>query len=167
MRTSEARDAIAAWVTEQISAGFRCDIEELNDGSTERRRRQPGLHPAYDSSRAPEVPPTVVQTQQVPAGERAGVVFTWKVESDSPPYFMVDIPTYWPRRIAAPGWALIAGRPVIDVLAWDSLQRPARVQSVRLHSYFDASIHGWRSWAENVEYSIDWKDPERPVLGGS
>ncbi|MGW0844238.1 hypothetical protein ACWD26_29685 [Streptomyces sp. NPDC002787] len=164
MRTAEARDTIAKWVTQQIGAGFRRDVEELDVGRAEHRRSQQGLHPAYDAARAPEVPPTVVRTRQVPAGQQAGVVFTWKVESDSPPYFIVDIPTYWPRRIAAPGWALIADHPVIDVLAWDSLRRPARIKSVRLHSYFDSSIHGWRSWADNVEYDIDWNDPERPVL---
>ncbi|RLU82532.1 hypothetical protein CTZ27_29840 [Streptomyces griseocarneus] len=165
VKTAEARDAIAAWVTQQIRAGFRRDVEEMDLRRAERRRSRPGLHPAYDPARAPEVPPAVVRTRQVPAGQRTGVIFTWKVESDSPPSAsMIDIPTYWPRRIAAPGWALVADRPVIDVLGWDALRRPATITSVSVHSYFDASIHGWRSWADNVEYTIDWTDPDHPAL---
>ncbi|PCG87108.1 hypothetical protein CIB93_04475 [Streptomyces sp. WZ.A104] len=165
MRTEEARKAIAAWVTQQISAGFRLDVEELNEGRGAHRRSRPGrLHPAYDATRAPEVPPAVVRTRQVPAGERTAVIFTWKVESGAPPYFIIDIPTYWPRRIAAPGWVIVADRPVVDVLAWDAQRRPATIKTVSLHSFFDSSIHGWRSWASNVEYDIDWSDPEVPAL---
>lgn len=33
-----------------------------------------------------------------------------------------------------------------------------------LYSYFDSTIHGWRSWADNVAYDVDWSDPERPAL---
>ncbi|WP_192583540.1 hypothetical protein [Streptomyces albicerus] len=51
-----------------------------------------------------------------------------------------------------------------DVLAWDDQQRPTRIKSVSPYSFFDSSIHGWRSWADKVEYDIDWRVPERPLL---
>ncbi|MFF4550805.1 hypothetical protein [Streptomyces sp. NPDC001435] len=53
---------------------------------------------------------------------------------------------------------------MVDVLAWDTQRRPIKIKSVSLYSFFDSSIHGWRSWANNVEYDVDWSDPERPVL---
>lgn len=164
MRTAEARAAIAAWVTREISGGFRRTVEESATSRVTRRKSQERLHPAYNAAQAPEVPPTVVRMRQVPAGERTGVIFTWKVESNSQPYFMIDVPTYWPRRIAAPGWAFVADCPVVDVLAWDAQRRPVEIKSFSLYSFFDSTIHGWRSWADNVEYGVDWSDPERPVL---
>ncbi|MFF5019545.1 hypothetical protein [Streptomyces sp. NPDC001165] len=164
MRTAEARSSIATWVTKEVNNGFHRAVEESATSRAARRRSREGLHPAHDAARAPEVPPTLVRMRQVPTGERTGVIFTWKVESNDPPCFIIDVPTYWPRRIAAPGWALVADRPVIDVLAWDAQRRPTAIKSVSLYSFFDSSIHGWRSWADNVEYDVDWSDSERPVL---
>ncbi|KUN53992.1 hypothetical protein AQJ46_50145 [Streptomyces canus] len=164
VRTAEARAAIATWVTKEVTDGFRHTVEESDTSRASRRRSQERLHPAYNEARAPEVPPTVVRMRQVPAGARTGVIFTWKVESDRPPYFIIDVPTYWPRRIAAPGWALVADSPVVDVLSWDAQRRPVKIKSVSLYFFFDASIHGWRSWADNVAYDVDWSDPERPAL---
>lgn len=164
VRTAEARAAIATWVTREISAGFRRTVEESDTSRATRSRSQERLHPAYNEARAPEVPLTVVRMRQVPTGERTSVIFTWKVESDSQPVFIMKVPTYWPRRIAAPGWALVADCPVVDVLAWDAQRRPSKIKSVSLDSYFDSTIHGWRSWADNVEYDVDWSEPERPAL---
>jgi hypothetical protein len=148
----------------EVGDGFRRTVEESAISRAAGRGSRGQLHPAYDAARAPEVPSTVVRMRQVPAGGHTGVIFTWKVESGHPPYFLIGVPTYWPRRIAAPGWAIVADHPVVDVLAWDAQRRPAKIKSVNLSSFFDSSIHGWRSWADNVEYDVDWSDPERPVL---
>ncbi len=165
MKTTEARDLIAEWLTARISEGFEHWVNESPTARAARRYQRPAqCHPAHDPTKAPRVPKALVDTRQVPPGNRTSVIFTWKVETDEPPYFIADVPTYWPRRIVAPGWAMVAGRPVIDVLEWDELRRPLRIKTVKLWSHFDPTIHGWRSWADNVEADVDWSSPDQPVL---
>lgn len=163
VRVSEARVAIAELITAQILEGFRRDRDELAEHD-EPGRRARSTAAAHDPSRVPAVPTATVVTRQVGPGQSTGVVFTWKVEYGDAPYFVMDVATTWPRRIAAPGWAVLAGRPVVDVLDWDQQRRPVRIKSCRLESFFDASLHGWRSWAVNAEFTVDWSDPDRPVL---
>lgn len=167
MKTAEARDVIAEWVTAQVRDGFEHWASKSPTARAARRYARPApSNPAHDPTQVPPVPKAVVDTRQVPPGSRTSVIFTWKVEFGGPPYFIANIPTYWPRRIVAPGWALVGGRPVIDVLGWDELRRPTRIKTLSLWSHFDSTIHGWRSSARNVEADVDWTDPDRPVLGG-
>lgn len=163
MRATEARAAIADLITAQIQEGFRRDWQERGEDYVPGRRTRTAV-PAHGPSRVPEVPRAQVVTRQVNLGQSIGVVFTWKVECGGAPYFAMDVPAAWPSSVAAPGWAVLAGRPVVDVLEWDRDSRPVRIQSVRLESFFDFSLHGWRSWAVNASFAVDWSDLDLPML---
>lgn len=161
MRIAEARFAIAEAVSRTVEAGFTADHARLAYGSR-RVARSFGTGSSAvgrDASQVPEVPPTIVEKHLVEPGERVLASFSYKVEYGHPPRFTMYVPKDWARRVARPGWAVIAGRPVLDILESDQKLRPVRVRTTVIWAHFDGSMHGWRAYADNVTCRVDWADP--------
>jgi hypothetical protein len=172
MRIAEARSAIAEAVSRTVERGFAADHSQLEYAS--RRVGRPSFcagdnAAGHDASKVPEVPAAIVETCLVQPGERVLASFSYKVEYGDQPRFTMYVPKDWARRIAHPGWAVLGGRPVLDILESDQQQRPVRVRTTVIWANFDQSMHGWRAHADNVTCRVDWSDPEAvrlfPPLG--
>ncbi|MFF2147779.1 hypothetical protein [Kitasatospora sp. NPDC058190] len=98
------------------------------------------------------------------AWREPGVTFSWKSESNDPPYVQMDTPTGWMTQVVHAGHAVIDGLPGTVVLDWDDRHRPEEGLTVELTGYFDVSIHGWRAWSRDVVRAVDWSDSDRPKL---
>ncbi|MET7489383.1 hypothetical protein [Streptomyces sp. NPDC005538] len=161
MRVAQARQAIGEAVSAQVRALFEAEAARHCERAVGRlaNSRQ---HPAYVPERAPQVPAAVVQTR--PAVTEPGTIFTWKVERDGPPVFIMRVASGWTRRVAHRGYALLDGHPVVDVSDWDEQGRPLKVRTVALRGMFDPTIHGWRAWADNVDRRVEWDDTGTPEL---
>lgn len=96
--------------------------------------------PGVRTRERPQVPTAVVQTR--PAATEPGTIFTWKVERDEPPVFIMRVASTWTRQVAHQGYALLDGHPVVDVGDWDDQGRPLTVRAVILCGTFDPTIHG-------------------------
>jgi len=71
----------------------------------------------------------------------------------------------WRSRVVRPGFAILDGFPVLQVLATSPEEpgRPIQVKAVSLYACFDCRIHGWRAWSRDVTCAVDWSGAE-PVL---
>ncbi|MDW8803678.1 hypothetical protein P1P68_02360 [Streptomyces scabiei] len=172
VKVAQARQVIGEAVSARVQELFEAEAEHQRARSRRHRElyvsaglhepTRSRLHPAYVPERAPEVPTSVVRTR--PAATEPGTIFTWKVERDEPPYFIMLVASTWTRQVAHQGYALIDGRPVVHVREWDEQGRPLEIRTVDLCGLFDPTIHGWRAWAHNADRRVDWSQPETPRL---
>jgi len=67
--------------------------------------------------------------------------------------------------VVRPGFAVLDGFPVLEILATSPEERgrPIRVKAVSLYAYFDCHIHGWRAGSRDVTCAVDWSGSD-PVL---
>ncbi|MFJ1708520.1 hypothetical protein [Kitasatospora sp. NPDC088346] len=160
MRVGEARELIGEAVVRAVREGFAREHEEM--GYAERPAPAPaftaGRHRAgHDSSTVPRVPPARVEsciTDHTP-----GLWFSFKVEYGHPPHVQLSVRRTWARQVAAPGWAVVAGCPVLDVLEWDESttpRRPARVRAALVLADYDRGMHGWRAHADVRDLRVTW-----------
>lgn len=158
MQVVEAREAVSQAVTAQVAAAFAISVD-----NTDRQRKRYGSYAErlFGPGTAPPVLAVVVETRY--RGGDASVIFTWKVRQDPHPYFIMNVPTHWPQRIARPGWAVLDSLPVLDVLDWDESRRPTRVHTATIYGHWDTQW-GWRAGAVDAVREVDWSDPENPVL---
>ncbi|MDH6580455.1 hypothetical protein [Kitasatospora sp. MAP5-34] len=83
--------------------------------------------------------------------------FTLKVEYGHPPIVQLSVRSGWARQVAAPGWAVLDGCAVLDVLDWDESvapRRPARVRAALISADYDAGMHGWRAHADSLDVRV-------------
>ncbi|MFI9323234.1 hypothetical protein ACIGXI_26120 [Kitasatospora aureofaciens] len=69
--------------------------------------------------------------------------------------------------MAAPGWAVPGGCPVLDVLDRDESvtpRRPARVRAALICADYDAGMHGWRAHADNRDLHVAWSPQGHATL---
>ncbi|MFD6916551.1 hypothetical protein [Streptomyces virginiae] len=91
-------------------------------------------------------------------GEPA-IVFSSKVEYGDEPRVELSVPRTWARQVAGGGWAVVAGRSVVDVLEWDDSVTPvrtARVRTALIWADYDARMHGWRAHADTRTCRVAW-----------
>jgi hypothetical protein len=97
-------------------------------------------------------------------------LFSYKVEYGTGPLVQLSVPRTWARRIAGAGWAVVDGRPVVDVVEWDTgvtPARPARVRTALVFADYDAAMHGWRAHADNRTCRVAWAEDGTASLVGS
>jgi hypothetical protein len=139
MRMAEARAAIGDAVSAAIVADFEVDM-------TQRSGYVPGpptliageCVTGHDASRVPDVPRAQLSVDR-DSGD-PGVIFTWKVESGDPPHVFAQVPPHWLRDVVRPGYAVIDGRPVLQILTRMLDGRPTRILSVAVGGYYDSSM---------------------------
>ncbi|MFK0154277.1 hypothetical protein ACIQVK_19655 [Streptomyces sp. NPDC090493] len=158
MRVAEAREAVSRAVTAQVEAAFAVSADTARRA---RERYGPDAHKLVGPGTVPPVPATVVDTRYHRAA--ASVIFRWEVRQDPYPYFIMVVPTYWPQRIARPGWALFGNVPVLDVLDWDESRRPVRVHTATIYGHWSTQW-GWQAGAVDARREVDWTDPASPAL---
>lgn len=164
----QARELIGRAVTDAVRSGFEAWFNDMDYAT------HPDPPPAFragreraghDVSRVPEVPAARVESR-VTEGE-PGVLFTYKVEYGAEPLIQLSVPRTWARKVAGAGWAVVDGRPVVDVLEWDdsvSPARPARVRTALVSADYDASMHGWRAHADNRTCRVAWTSEDTASL---
>ncbi len=62
---------------------------------------------------------------------------------------------------------MLAGRAVLDVLAWDESvtpRRPARVRAALICADYDAGLHCWRAHADNRDLNVAWSPEGQATL---
>lgn len=82
----------------------------------------------HDASRVPETPPAPVEST-VTDGEPA-IAFPAGSSTATSRWSSCPNPP-WARQVAGAGWAVVVGRPVVDVLEWDDSVTPARAARMR------------------------------------
>ncbi|WBP91377.1 hypothetical protein [Kitasatospora cathayae] len=95
------------------------------------------------------------------------MTFSHKVEYGAPPFIQLWVRPTWLRQVAHAGWAVLAGRAVLDVLAWDESvcpRRPARVRAALICADYDAGMHGWRAHADNRDLRVTWSPDGQATL---
>lgn len=160
MKVGEARELIGEAVVGAVRAGFAHDYEAM--GYAQHPAPEPAFkagrdRSGHDSSRVPEVPAAVVESMIT--DDSPGMRFSHKVEYGGPPMIQLQVCSIWARQVAAPGWAVLDGRAVLDVLAWDetvSPRRPVRVRAALICADYDAGMHGWRAHADNRDLRVAW-----------
>jgi hypothetical protein len=90
------------------------------------------------------------------------VIFTWKVESGDPPHVFAQVPPHWLRDVVRPGYAVIDGRPVLQILARMPAGRPAQILTVVVGGYYDSQIHGWRAHGRALACNVAWASDGSP-----
>ena len=146
MRMDEARALIGAAISAAIVRDFmrahhRHERTGYVPGPPSIRT---GDHAAgHDASQVPAVPPTQLHIDRDSADP--GVIFTWKVESGQPPYTIVRVSPHWLRDVVRPGYAVIDGHPVLQILARDQQSRPVQILTVVVGGEYDPYNHGWRA----------------------
>ena len=164
VRIADARAHIGSCVSAIIEAAFQRQAADARRGKYTYIPWPGSDNPGHDPLHAPPVPPTVVDTGPSFTGDSASI-FTWKVETGEPPYMSLLVGPTWRSRVARPGFAVLGGFPVLEILATSPEVggRPIRVKAVSLYAYFDPHIHGWRAWSRDVTCAVDWSGAE-PVL---
>ncbi|MFC5148993.1 hypothetical protein [Streptomyces aureoversilis] len=163
-----ARDAIAKAVTTAVRRSFAEDHEDFgfaHDPLPAPAFRAGSQVAGHDSSRVPVVPEAEVAIRQTDDGP--GLFFSYKAEYGQPPLWQMSVRHHWQSEVADAGWAVLDGRPVVDVLEWDETavpRRPARVLTAKIWGEYDPSFHGWRSWADTITCRVDWTDTGHPVM---
>ncbi|MFJ9448468.1 hypothetical protein ACIRRH_42725 [Kitasatospora sp. NPDC101235] len=165
MKVEQARRAIGEAVSARLLELFEADHARMRESGMDvinARLHRGSTLPGHNPRAVPPVPPTDVVTH--PALAEPKVIFTWKSEHGTAPYFQMDVPTDWRTRVAHRGYAVIAGLPITSVLEEDADGRPTKIQTVGLTGYFDSSLHGWRAWSRDSIRTVDWSDPNQPRL---
>ncbi|MEV6583681.1 hypothetical protein AB0M92_36710 [Streptomyces sp. NPDC051582] len=160
MKVGQARELIGQAVTDAVRSGFANWFKTMDYAT----------HPApppqfragreragHDASRVPEVPAARVESR-ITDGE-PGMFFTYKAEYGTEPLIQLSVSRTWARQVAATGWAVVEGLPVVDVLEWDhsvAPARPARVRTALIYADYDAGMHGWRAHADNQTCRVAW-----------
>ncbi|MFD4413554.1 hypothetical protein [Streptomyces sp. NPDC058476] len=160
MQVAEARDAISEAVTAQVAAAFSLSAD-IARHQRERYPQQAYAERLFGPGTAPPVPAVLVDTRYR-RGD-ASIIFTWKVRQDPHPYFIMNVSTYWPQRIARAGWTVLDLLPVLDVLDWDESRRPTRVHTATIYGHWDTQW-GWRAGAVDAVREVDWSAPGNPIL---
>ncbi|WP_406737143.1 hypothetical protein OG365_00160 [Streptomyces sp. NBC_00853] len=156
----QARELIGRVVTDAVRSGFAAWFNDM--GYAEHPDPPPAFRAGreragHDASRVPEVPAARVEST-VTDGE-PGIVFSFKVEYGDEPLVQLSVPRTWARQVAGAGWAVVDGRPVVDVLEWDDSvtpARPVRVRTALIWADYDARMHGWRAHADTRTCRVAW-----------
>ncbi|GAA2639223.1 hypothetical protein GCM10010425_48970 [Streptomyces spororaveus] len=160
VRVGQARELIGKAVTDAVRGGFEAWFDDMDYAA------HPAPTPAFkagrertghDASRVPEVP--LARVESTVTGDDPKVFFTYKVEYGGQPLVQLSVRPTWARQVAGAGWAVMDGRPVVDVLEWDDSvtpARPARVRTALISADYDASMHGWRAHADNRACRVAW-----------
>lgn len=161
VRVADARRQIGEHVSAVIVNAFTRQVEREQNRA--RHRGQPiPTNPGHDPSRVPPVPVTVVANRPSHSGE-ASSIFTWKAEFGEAPYLIYQVPPRWLTHVVRPGFALLGGYPVLDILETTQDGVPSLVKAVELSGYFDYGMHGWRAWGTDIECAVSWESGD-PVV---
>ncbi|MGF1427500.1 hypothetical protein [Kitasatospora sp. LaBMicrA B282] len=171
MRVAEARELIGEAVVASVRAGFAAWYREMNYA------QHPAGPPAFqavrdpaghDASQVPDVAKAEVESQLTEGMPH--MFFTYKREYGGPPIVQLWLHPSWARKVARPGWAVMDGRAVLDVLAWEPAggveggQRPVRVRAAVVQADYDSGMHGWRAHADNLDLAVAWSEGGKPQL---
>jgi hypothetical protein len=61
-----------------------------------------------------------------------------------------------------PGYAVIDGHPVLQILARTPDGRPTQILTVVVGGYYDCQIHGWRAHGRAVACNVTWASDGSP-----
>ncbi|MEU6352075.1 hypothetical protein ABZ896_22525 [Streptomyces sp. NPDC047072] len=91
--------------------------------------------------------------------------FTHTTAEPGPAALTLNITTGWGRKVAAPGWAVLARRPVLDILRTDGQGRPdvLRILDLDATSRSSATNPVWHLGAYCPIVNVDWSSG-RPHL---
>jgi hypothetical protein len=161
----EARSLISTAISTAITRTFQRDhaqFEELDYVPGPPAQRVGDDAAGHDASRVPPVPATMLRICR--DSEDPDVAFTWKVESGQPPYAIIHVAPSWLREVARPGYAVLDGYPVLQILRRDQEGRPTLVLAMAVGGSYDAAIHGWRAHGLPVQKTVAWTTDGTPQL---
>lgn len=160
---AEARAVIGDAVSAAIAADFARDMRQRRGFVPRPPRFAAGEFAAgHDASRVPDVPRAQLRIDR--DSENPGVIFTWKVESGDPPHVIARVPPHWLRDVVRPGYAVIAGRLVLQILARQADGRPLQILAMVAGGYYDASMHGWRAHGRAASCAVAWAADGTPSI---
>ncbi len=163
MTMAQARAAIGAAVSAAIAEEFTRDQEQwLGDLPPAPAFVDGGDATGQDPSSVPAVPPadlTVDHNSTSP-----GAVFTWKAESGAPPHVFAQVPPHWLRDVVRPGYAVIGGHLVLQILTRHADGRPSQILAMVVGGYFDSSMHGWRAHSRTMPCTVTWAPDGTPSV---
>ena len=161
MTMAEARAAIGDAVSAAIAAEFARDQQQwLGDVPPPPAIAAGRSAAGHDASRVPAVPRAMLTVDH--NSPSPGAVFTWKAESGGPPQVWAQMCPHWLRDVVRPGYAVIGGRLVLQVLARQADGRPSQVLAMAVGGYFDSSTHGWRAHGRAMTCAVAWAPDGTP-----
>lgn len=63
----------------------------------------------------------------------------------------------WLQDVARPGYAVVDGYPVVQILDWDAQGRPIEILALVVSGTFDTVNHGWRAWGDAQPLDVTWE----------
>lgn len=63
---------------------------------------------------------------------------------------------HWLRDTVRPGYAVIDGHLVLQILGRDSEGRPSEILTMVFGGRFDSSMHGWRAQGPATSRTVAW-----------
>jgi hypothetical protein len=163
MTMPEARVVIGDAVSAAIAEEFTRDQEQWLGELPPPPVFVDGPHAAgHDPARVPAVPRAELTVDHNSASP--GAVFTWKAESGAPPHVFAQVPPHWVRDVVRPGYAVIGGQLVLQILDRHADGRPSQILAMVAGGYFDSSMHGWRAHGRAVPCAVTWAPDGAPVV---
>lgn len=165
---AEAREAIGLAIAAAIARDFTLAHREQDQlgylpGPPTVRT---GVNRAgHDASRVPTLPTAQLRIDRDHA--EPGVTFTWKVESGDVPYVMLRVQPHWLREVIRPGYAVLDGHPVLQILTRDPAGRPGQIVAVVVGGAFDPHNHGWRAYGTTAPRAVTWSPDGTPYVTSS
>jgi hypothetical protein len=164
MQMAEARAVIGDAVSAAIAADFARDRQAWGDFVLPTPAFAAGECAAgHDASRVPDVPRAQLTLDR--DSDSPGGFLTWKVESGDPPYVFAQVPPHWLRDVVRPGYAVIDGHLVLQILERDSGGRPSQILTMVFDGGFDSSMHGWRAQGLALTRTVAWSADGTPSVG--
>ena len=160
---ADARREIGQHVSALIVNAFTHQVERHHERYRALLAGQPApANPGHDPCRVPSVPLTVVDNCPSYDGG-ASSIFTWKAETGEAPNLIYRVPPRWLAKVVRPGFAVLGGYPVLDVVDTTDDGLPSLIKAVELSGLFDNRRHGWRAWGRDILCAVSW-DGGDPVV---
>lgn len=120
----------------------------------------PGTEPAdwsLDDLRLPD-PPLSFAVSFCTVDEHCASSFKHTTDDPGPARLCLLVPAGWGREVAADGWAVLAGRPVLEILRADSQGRPdvVRILDLDISMLPGATATVWHLDARCPLVNVDW-----------
>lgn len=157
VKIADARRQIGEHVSAVIVDAFTRQVEAASKDGHVYRPWPHSTNPGHDPLHVPPVPLTIVDSRPSYTGE-ASSIFTWKAEHGEAPYLIYHVTPRWLTKVVRPGYALLGGYPVLDIVAETDDGLPAGIKAMELYGYFDSGIHGWRAWGSDILCAVEWSD---------
>lgn len=165
MQMAEARAVIGDAASAYIAAAFALDREQSGSFVLPPPEFAAGeFAPGHDASRVPDVPRAQLNLDR--DCDSPGGFLTWKVESGAPPYVFAQVPPHWLRDVVRPGYAVIDGHLVLQILDRDSDGRPSAILTMVFDGTYDSSTHGWRAYGLATTRTVAWAADGTPSVSG-